>query len=433
MREARLPSIPPPSVGILRLIGARLIDGRGGAPVENAEVIIDGDRIVYAGPCRAAYLASTATEVDLGGKTIMPGFIDCHVHLVTSLEVPPAKRAAKFDSEKALEAAKIVHDTLMAGITTARDLGGLDAGYRRAIAEGVILGPRLHLSIGVLSPTGGHADECMSNGHSSSLDWPGSFVVDSDDELRTTVRELIRAEADVIKICTTGGVSSPSSTPEDLGVPEHQVRIVKEETARRSGQPVAAHAQGAEGILEAIRGGVDSIEHGYGIDDEGIALMLEKGTFLVPTLSSALRVPDSADVPAYLYRKKVIWSNIARERLRKAIAAGVKIAMGTDAAVCPHGENLKELGYMVELGLTPLEAITAGTKTAAELLRLDAHVGTLEEGKFADLVITEVDPLSDISLLASPASIGAIIQGGRLVKDVKGWFPAETDVSAFAD
>lgn len=432
MGDAYLPPTPAPAPGIIRLTGARLIDGNGGQPVENSEIVIDGDRISYAGPYRAAYTAPASTEIDLAGKTIMPGFIDCHVHLSMSIETPPERLAAQFDSEKVLMGAKIIHDTLMAGVTAARDLGGLDAGYRRAIGDGVILGPRLHISIVALSPTGGHADACMSNGHSSPLGGAGSLVVDSDVELRRVVRELLRAEADVIKVCTTGGVSSPSSTPEDLGIPEHQVRIIKEETARRSGQPVAAHAQGPQGILEALRGGADSIEHGYGIDDEGIALMLKNGTFLVPTLSSALRVPDPGDVPGYLYRKKVVWSDIAREHLKKAIRHGVKIAMGTDAAVCPHGENLKELGYMVELGLTPLEAITAGTKNAAELLRLDKHLGTLEAGKLADLVITEIDPLTDISLLADASSIGVIIQGGRLVKDLKGWLPIEIAMPAVA-
>lgn len=424
MREARLPSTPAPSGVSLRLTGVRLIDGTGSDPVENGEILIDGDRIAYAGPVRPAFDDASIMAVDLSGKTVMPGFIDSHIHLALNLETSPAKVASQFDSEKVLGAAETIHKTLMAGITTARDLGGLDAGYRRAIADGIILGPRLHLAVSVISPTGGHADHCMPNGHETLLASALS-VVDSDDDVRTAVRTLIRSEADVIKVCTTGGVSSPSDTPDDLGVPEHQVRLIKEETARRAGQPVAAHAQGAEGILEAIRGGIDSVEHGYGIDDDGIALMLENGTFLVPTLSSALRVPNPADVPDYLYKKKVVWSDIAREHVAKAIKAGVKVAMGTDAAVCPHGENLKELGFMVELGMTPMEAIVAGTRNAAQLLRLEKHLGTLEVGKLADLVITDIDPLTDIGLLADPANVSVIVQGGRCLKDLKGWLPVE--------
>ncbi|WP_427017524.1 amidohydrolase family protein [Pseudarthrobacter sp. P1] len=154
--------------------------------------------------------------------------------------------------------------------------------------------------------------------------------------------------------------------------------------------------------------------------------MLAKGTFLVPTLSSALRVPDPKDVPAYLYEKKVRWSAIARERVATALQAGVRVAMGTDAAVCPHGVNLKELGHLVELGMSPMGAIVAGTRNAATLMRLDDHISTLEAGKLADLVVTEVDPLTDIWSLADPANIGAIIQGGRLVKDLKGWLAPDT-------
>lgn len=429
MREARLPGVPAASGVALRLTGARLIDGTGEKPIENAEILIEGDRISYAGPFRPAYKDTSVIEVDMSGRTIMPGFIDSHTHLALSIETPREKLDGQFDSERVLDAAATIHKTLMAGITTARDLGGLDAGYRRAIADGIILGPRLHLAISVLSPTGGHADHCGPNGHGSFLA-SASTVVDSDDDVRIAVRTLIRSEADVIKICTTGGVSSPSDTPDDLGVSEHHVRLIKEETARRANQPIASHAQGAEGILEAIRGGVDSIEHGYGIDDEGIALMLENETFLVPTLSSALRVPDPAAVPEFLYKKKVVWSNIARERVARAIKAGVKIAMGTDAAVCPHGENLKELSFMVELGMSPMEAIVAGTQNAAKLLRLEAHLGTLETNKLADLVITDVDPLTDIASLADPANISVVVQGGRCVKDLKGWLPVEPATSA---
>ncbi len=423
MHEARLPTTPHHASVLLRLIGATLIDGTGNAPIVSSEIVVEGERISYVGPLREGLPADPrATTIDLTGLTVLPGFIDTHVHMTMRLETPHVEGFAQFTSQRVLNAAGSIHDTLMAGITAARDLAGLDAGYRRAIADGTILGPRLHLAVAALSPTGGHVDLHLPNGeclvpHMRDF----AMTVDSDDDLRRAVRTLIRSEADVIKICTTGGVSSPSDTPTDLGVPEHQVRIAVKETNRRNGQPVAAHAQGAAGILEALRGGITSIEHGYEIDDEGIELMLAQGAFLVPTLSSALRVPDPANVPEYLYEKKVRWSAIAREHISKAIRAGVKVAMGTDAGVCPHGENLKELGYMVELGMSPMDAILAGTKNAAELMRLDGHLGTVQAGKLADLIITEIDPLTDITSLAKPANIGAIIQGGRTVKDLKGW------------
>lgn len=414
------------------LRGANLIDGNGSDPLPGAEIEIKDGRIIYAGVQRTDRAASAGENprvIDLHGKTIMPGFIDSHVHLGLSVE-NQAENLARFASERIVRSAINARNTLMAGVTTARDLGGTDRGVRDSIQQGLILGPRVHLAIVPLSPTGGHTDFTMPNGMSTMPAMPVDPIIDTDDEVRRTIRTLVRSGADVIKVCTTGGVSSPSDTPDDIGVPEEHVRLIVEETVKRAGQPVAAHAQGAEGIKAAIRGGVRSIEHGYGIDDEGIELMLKHGTFLVPTLSSALRIPDPKNVPGYLYEKKVKWSAIARERVAVAIAAGVKVALGTDAGVCPHGLNLREEMHAVELGLTPMQAIVAGTKNAAELLRLSADVGTLEEGKLADLVVVDFDPLADITRLAEPDNVKAIVQGGSLVKDSAGWFGTATVASA---
>jgi imidazolonepropionase-like amidohydrolase len=422
MSDARLPVVPE-GTGSYRLVGATLIDGTGADRIADAEVAVDGGRIAYAGPRRGGEFPGDLVE--LGGATVLPGFIDAHVHFGLNFERDRAVEDAEFESESVLRAANNLEATLDAGITTARDLGGIDAGFRSAIAGGRIRGPRLHLAVAVLSPTGGHADPFLPNGRRGPLRLasPIDPLVDTDDEVRRAVRLLVRAGADVIKVCTSGGVSSPSDTPDDLGIPEHQVRLIVEETARRQGQPVAAHAQGAAGILEAVRGGVASVEHGYGIDEAGIELMLDRGTFLVPTLSTALRLPDPAKVPPYLYEKKVRWSAIARDRVAAAFAAGVRVALGTDAAVCPHGSNLTELVRMVELGLSPMAAIVAGTSAAAELLRLSDDLGTVTAGKVADLVITSSDPLRDIAALAGPAGIGAVIQGGRVVTDRMGLRP----------
>ncbi|MCW2289394.1 imidazolonepropionase-like amidohydrolase [Leucobacter luti] len=419
--RARLPRTPAYG-GSYRLTGATLWTGVGEGLIPGGEIVVEQDRIAYAGPARPELAWNDGPTIDLDGATILPGFIDTHVHLRLSLEASPAAMMSQFDSHSHFHAAQTVRSTLEAGITTARDLGGLDAGYRNAIADGSIAGPRLHLALAVISPTGGHADTHLANGVNTAGDMHGAFMrlVDSDDDMRRTVRELVRSEADVIKVCTTGGVSSPSDTPHDLGVPERQVQIAVDETARRQGQPVTSHAQGAAGILEAIRGGVSSVEHGYEIDDAGIAAMLERGTFLVPTLSSALRVPDPAKVASYLYAKKVRWSEIAREHLSRAITAGVRVAMGTDSGVCPHGRNLTELGHMVDLGMSPAAALTAGTKNAAELLRLDADLGTLEAGKLADLVITRRNPLTEIHALADPDEVLAVVQSGVPRKDLAG-------------
>lgn len=431
MSTAHLPTTVAAETRLL-LRGIRLIDGTGTEPVENAELEIQNDRIVYAGPARA-HPATTAENgdspariVELSGKTVLPGFIDSHVHLGMSLE-DRAADAQRFHSERIFRTAVNARNTLMAGVTTARDLGGIDRGLRDSAQAGLIQAPRLHLAISPLSPTGGHTDFTMPNGNKTHSDFPVDPIIDTDDDVRRTIRTLIRSGADVIKVCTTGGVSSPSDTPDDIGVPEEHVRLIVAETAKRAGQPVAAHAQGPEGIKAAIRGGVRSVEHGYGIDDEGIELMLTNGTFLVPTLSSALRVPDPTKVPGYLYEKKVRWSAIARERVAVALSAGVKVALGTDAGVCPHGVNLREPGHAVELGMAPMDAIVAGTRNAAELLRLDAELGTLEEGKLADFIILDFDPVADIDSLADPDNVKTVVQGGAVVKDSESWVEGTLD------
>lgn len=429
---ARLPITPVDDTISLRLARVRLIDGTGAEPIADGEVVITGDRIGYVGPYRPEVEVDGATLVELSGRTVLPGFIDSHLHMGSDLEAPAAKVHAAFRSERALDIAVIMRRTLMAGVTTARDLGGIDAGFRQAIADGTVLGPRLHLALSALSPTGGHSDYHLPNGAQTRNFATLDPIIDTDDDVRRAIRLYIRSGADVIKVCTSGGVTSPSDQPTDVGVPAEHIKIIREETAKRQGQPVAAHAQGIQGILEAVRGGVASVEHGYQINTEAIDLMMANGTWLVPTLSAALRVPDPALVPDYVYQKKVRWSAIARDHISTALASGVKVAMGTDSGVGPHGVNLKELGHLVELGLSPMAAIVAGTRSAAELLRLDDHLGTIADGKLADLVITDADPLSDITALADPRSIGAVLQSGRLVKDLYGWFPGPPVLPAIA-
>lgn len=401
------------------ITNVNLVDGIGGHVREGASVLIkDG---VIADVMDSSVPVERGQDVALinaDGAFLLPGFIDAHLHFGVNLELDPAYLQRRLAVERVFDTAANLRKTLMAGVTTARDLGGIDAGYRRAISDGKILGPRMHIAIAPLSPTGGHTDFCLPNGQNVD---PGLAVVDpvvdTDDELRKRVRRLVRDGADVIKVCTTGGVSSPTDTPNDVGITDNQVAIIVEEMAKRAGQPVAAHAQGCEGIHHALRGGITSVEHGYEIDDAGISYMKENGVYLVPTLSAALRVPDPKVVPDYLYEKKVVWSATAKAHVSRAIKAGVKVAMGTDAGVCPHGQNLKELGHLVDLGLSPMQAIQAGTINAARLLRLDSQIGTVEKGKTADLVLTRIDPLENIHMLAKPGSIIGIIQGGRVVKD----------------
>lgn len=405
--------------GSLRVTNVRIIDGTGGEPVENGELVVADGRLAYVGRSRGHSGVGPVTTIDAAGRTVMPGFIDTHVHVTTAIE--DNARDIVFDSGSyaTLQTAQRLRATLDAGVTTIRDLGGLDHGMQRALADGLITGPRARIAVSVISHTGGHADLTLPNGREMPVvNVPALRVADTDDELLTTVRTLLRSGADLIKVCTTGGVSSPTDQPDDLGVTERQVRLVREELDRHSrSRQIAAHAQGTAGILAAIRGGVDSVEHGYAIDDEGIELMLEKGTFLVPTLSAALRVPDPALVPAYLYEKKVRWSELARTNIAKAIRAGVTIALGTDAGVCPHARNLLELTHMVDLGMSPSDAIVAGTANAARLLGLQDDVGTLEVGKIADFVAVSSDPIIDIRALADPASVDLVVKDGEVVKD----------------
>ncbi|GAA4627838.1 amidohydrolase family protein [Actinoallomurus vinaceus] len=396
--------------------GARLIDGTGAAPVESVAVVVDDGRFTYVGPEDSRPQIDGATVVDLGGRTLLPGFFDCHVHFLMNSNTDFTGRLlTNRPTVTVFERAEQMRTTLHGGVTTARDLGGIDAGYRDAVALGLIDGPRLHVALRLMSHTGGHADFSLPTGFDPGpLVGPVSELVDDPAEARLATRRLLRDGADVIKVCATGGVNSPSDQPEDEGLSVEEIKAVVDEVRRHRGRPVAAHAQGSQGIKNALRGGVSSIEHGYLIDDEGIDLMLEKGAFLVPTLST-FHVAREHFTPA-AYEKKMRMAEAATERLSEAVRRGVQVALGTDSGVLAHGQNLKELGYMTKLGLSPLEAIRAGTLNAARLLSLDETLGTIEPGKTADLVVCDGDPTADIDILGDPANIVLVMQEGRLVK-----------------
>lgn len=400
----------------LRLTNARIIDGTGALPIVDGALDVTGDRIGYVGAAGRAP-ATDARVVDLGGRTVLPGFIDCHVHLGMTLADGPFHAIQQDPALVALESAARIRATLDAGVTSARDLGGLSLGFREAVERGLIPGPRLQLAVKPISHTGGHGDMHLHGGRLDPTMPELIEIADTVDEVRTATRRIMRAGADLVKICTTGGMGSRHDHPDDEGLTLEEVRAVVDELRRRGGRPVAAHAQGRQGILTAIRGGVTSVEHGYGVDDECLDLMAEHGTFLVPTLSTVFAI-DKATMRPYHYAKKVAWSEITKRNIGHAIARGAKIAMGTDAGVGPHGVNLRELGYLVELGMSPLAAVTAGTRTAAELLGIAEEVGTLEPGKQADLVITDVDPLQEIKALGDPTRIEIVLREGQVVKDL---------------
>ena len=316
--------------------------------------------------------------------------------------------------------------TLHAGITSVRDALGADLGVKKAIEEGLITGPRMQLSINALTITGGHGDGYTVSGIEMDLlpsGYPGmpSGKCDGVEEVRKKAREMLRAGAEVIKVHATGGVTSATDHPEFTQFSQAELEAIVEEGKFRKGVKVMAHAQGAEGIKNAVRAGVHSIEHGIFLDDEAIELMLEKGTYLVPTLLAPVGVLETAEeagMPDTAVEKSKEVIEIHKASIAKAYQAGVKIAMGTDAGVVKHGINLRELGLMTEIGMSPMESIVASTKTAAECLGWENKVGTIEAGKLADIIIVKGNPLEDISSLADNDTIQIVMKDGKVEKNL---------------
>ncbi len=404
-----------------------LIDGNGGAPIKNGVILIEDNKIRSVGSLDSITLPrANVPELDAKGGYILPGLIDTHVHLMVEITSPEKAMQTPF-SLHFFHAVKHMRRTLDAGITTVRDAGGADLGVKRAVEEGVVPGPRMQISITVLGITGGHTDGWMPSGLNYDLfpAYPGnpSGICDGVDGVRKKVREVLRAGAEVIKICSTGGVLSPTDHPEFTQFSPEELAVIVQEARFRRGIKVMAHAQGAEGIKNAVRAGIHSIEHGIFLDDEAIELMLEHGTFLVPTLLAPLSVVEIAEstgnMPEYGVRKAKETIEVHRDSIAKAYKAGVKIAMGTDAGVMPHGTNNRELGLMMSVGMSPMETIVATTRTAAECLGWQDRVGTLEAGKFADLIITKTDPLADVRSLEKPENIVVVMKDGKIEKDLR--------------
>lgn len=401
-----------------------LIDGTGSAPLPDAGVLIDGNLIREVGPIGSfAPPDSTVKEIDAGGGYILPGFVDSHVHL-TLEGINIARDMATPFSLRFYRSVPYMRRTLDAGITTVRDAGGADAGMKQAVEDHVVLGPRMQISITPLTITGGHGDFWMRSGDEFHLfpAYPGvpDGRCDGLDGVRSKVREVLRAGAEVIKIFSTGGVVSPTDHPEFTQFSPEELDVIVREAAYRRGIKVMAHAQGSEGIKNAVRAGVCSIEHGFYLDDEAIQLMLERGTFLVPTMIAAVAVVETGEetgMPEYAIRKARDVVKAHKDSISRAHKAGVKISMGTDAGVMAHGTNLRELGLMVEVGMTPMEAIVATTRAAAECLGWDDRIGTLQAGKLGDVIITRTDPLRNIRSLEKTDNIVLVMKDGEVIKD----------------
>ncbi|WP_456279240.1 amidohydrolase family protein [Bacillus sp. AK128] len=402
----------------------RLIDGNGGEPIVNGAIAFEGEKIVYVGKeSELPPFNGEVAYIDAEGGTILPGFIDTHVHMMLEYE-PVEQRLATPFSYNFYKAINYMKNTVNAGITTVRDCGGTDVGVKQAVENGIIVGPRMQVSITALTTTGGHGDSWTASGQTVKLlldEYPGmpSGICDGVESVRKTVREILRAGADVIKVHSTGGVLSPTDHPEFTQFTIEELKVMVEEAKFRRGLKVMAHAQGAEGIKNAIKAGIHSIEHGIYIDDECIELMLENGTYLVPTLLapvSVLELAEKVGMPEWGVKKAKEAIDAHRESIAKAYKAGVKIAMGTDAGVMAHGTNLRELALMTDIGMTPMEAIVATTKVAAECMGWEDRIGTLEAGKLADIVISKTNPIADIRSLEDHDNIKVVIQGGKLLK-----------------
>jgi imidazolonepropionase-like amidohydrolase len=396
----------------------RLIDGTGAEQADNAVLAVEGDRIVAVGRAVTALLPTATQVIDLEGYTLLPGLMDCHVHISGAPgDGGDTQKLRESEAHEAIYSVAHARTTLEAGFTTIRNVGAgnySDAALRDLIAKGVVPGPRMYVATRGVGATGGHAD---INGWNPALNLPGyAQIADGVDELRKAVRTQIKYGADLIKVTATGGVLSAGTSLEEQQYTLEELEAVVE-TAGNLGVRVAAHAHSPAGMNDAIRAGVASIEHGSLVDDEGIQLMLEHGTYLVPTLYTLdfiIQEGEAWGVPQYSIDKARSMAVQQRERLRKAYEAGVKFAYGTDAAVFPHGRNAKDFKILVEeLGVPPMNAILMATVNSADLLGIADEVGTLEPGKWADVIAVAGNPLEDITLLED---VRFVMKGGVIYK-----------------
>jgi imidazolonepropionase-like amidohydrolase len=403
---------PPREIVLIK--AGRLIDVRAGRMLTDQAILIEGDRIKQVGAFQSIKAPAGARVVDLSNATVLAGLIDCHTHLTFEPSHSGYESLGISTPRQALYGAKNAKLTLEAGFTTVRNVGAggySDIALRDAINAGDLPGPRIDASGPAIGVTGGHCDESLL---APEFSHKADGVADGLPALMQKTREIAKYGADCIKVCASGGVLSKGDSPEATQFSDEEIRAVVIE-AHRLGRKVAAHAHGAAGIKQAVLAGVDSIEHGSYIDDEAIRLMKEKGTYLVPTLYLAdwfienyqrMRVPD------FMVAKAKVVMPAARQNIGRAFKAGVKVAFGTDSAVYPHGLNAREFAVMVKLGLTPMQSIQAATINAADLLGWSDRVGSIEPGRFADIIAVNGDPTTDVSVLEH---VVFVMKGGQVV------------------
>ena len=393
----------------------RLLDVNTGKWIEQPVVLIKGDRIDAVGSNLA--VPAGATVIDLGGATLLPGLIDMHTHITGNPEDIGYSSIAISIGRETLYGARNAKTTLEAGFTTIRNLGAgnyTDVALRDAIDAGDVPGPRMQVSGPALGITGGHCDDTM---HAPQYKIEDEGVADGNAAVMKKVREVIKYGASVIKICATGGVLSFRDDPQASQYTLEEMQTIVRE-AHRLGRKVAAHAHGGDGIKLAVEAGVDSIEHGSYIDEAGIQLMKARGTYLVPTSYLGDWLIENAErlkIPAPIVVKAKTVLPMARKNLAVAFRSGVLVAFGTDAAVYPHGLNAREFATYVKMGMAPMAAIQSATVNASRLLGWTDRVGSVEKGKFADMIAVKGDPLLDVSELER---VQFVMKGGQVVKRV---------------
>ncbi len=415
-----------PQQGSLTVIkAARLFDGKSNSLVSNGVVVVQGDQIIDVGS--GIPTPQGAQVIDLGDATLSPGFMDAHTHVTldyTDFAATRMKEMQTSVSAKAYDVMKFARTTVMAGFTTVRDLGArtfrsrdfLDVSLRDAIARGLVIGPRMIVATNGVGATGGHFDE--TSGFREGLFGPDpdytDGIADGPDAIRKAVRYEVKNGADVIKAAVSGGVLSMA---DEVDVPQFtpaEMAALVDETHRLR-KKIAVHCHGDQAAKEAIQAGVDSIEHGSFLKPDTLTLMKSKGTYLVPTLMATEFIMGKIDKYPPALQAKARAAGAARsEMFRNAVKIGVKIGLGTDAAVFPHGQNAKEFKLMVDLGMSPVEALKAGTSSDAELLGIAAKTGSLEKGKLADIVAMPGDPTQDIT---ATERVSFVMKDGKVIRN----------------
>ncbi|MBS1575750.1 MAG: amidohydrolase family protein [Bacteroidetes bacterium] len=400
------------------VIGKTLIDGTGKI-VLNPAVIIEGNRIIAID--KKENIPRGVPVIDLGDFTLLPGLIDAHVHPGMSSDDYQVAHLRASSASKALSGLKTVQNLLSAGWTTLRIAGDADVGYanfeiRNAINKGMFTGPHMYGAGHYLSVTGGGGDINFFSYEQKII--PDGLIVDGPDEIRKAIRNEIKYGSDWIKILVTGAFMTTGDNPQNVHFSPEELSVAVEEAARRD-VPVMAHAHATDGIKQAVKAGVRSIEHGTYMDEEAIDLMIKHGTYLIPTLTIGLyfeeQIPDSKALVKAIDLNKRVRDGFYKN-LRMAISKGVKIGVGTDYVGWPADFSAREFSELVSLGMTPMQAIQAGTKVNAELLKKDKEIGTVEVGKFADIIAVKGDPLKDISELQR---VKFVMIGGKVIKNEK--------------